>query len=445
MAEAQQGRVPPHSVEAEQSVLGGLLMDNHGWDGVAQALSESDFYCADHRLIYGAMAALVKAGKPADVVTVFEKLQGAGKAEEVGGMQYLNALALSVPSAANSRRYADIVRHHAQRRRLMRVANDLADEARTGCVDAEAMCEVLAGAMQQLLELQRDGADDWPRTIGSILPQWISDLEARARGETDAIPTGLFGVDRALAGGVRAGDLVVVAARPSMGKSAYTLKMMRAVAAAGPVLMCTLEDSAGMLVSRQVASTGRINLADVRTPQRAPESMWVQVADAAEQLMNLPIYIDDRAGIGLAQVVQKARFVQNHAGGLKMVVVDYLQLMEGRGETRSYELGHIAKGLKRIAKEMQCVVVLLSQLSREADKIDGPPRLDHLAESGAIEQAADIVGLLWRESRRKPKPDNKHKAQIEFVKNKNGPTDTVHLYFDGATQRFEDMAEEGGY
>jgi replicative DNA helicase len=433
-------RVPPHSMEAEQSVLGALLQDNTAFDAAARVLSDGDFYAAEHGHVWRAVMRLQAKSRPADVVTVANDLRAAGVLEDVGGAEYLAALEQCVPSARNVLAHAGVVRHHAQRRRLIRIASELADEARAGCADGDIMREVLAAATQQLLDLQRAGADDWPRCIGDLLPQWITDLEARARGETDAVATGLAGVDRALAGGMRRGDLVVVAARPSMGKSAYTLKMMRAVAGVGPVLMCTLEDSAGMLISRQVSSTGRVNLADVRSPQRAPDSMWASVTDAVSELMGLPIYIDDRAGISLAQVQAKARYVQAKAGGLVMVVVDYLQLMEDQGESRAYELAAIARGLKRMAKDMQCIVVLLSQLSREADKTNAPPRLDHLAESGAIEQAADIVGLLWRESRRNPKPDNKHKAQIEFVKNKNGPTDTVQLFFDGATQRFEDLA-----
>jgi replicative DNA helicase len=435
-------RVPPHSMEAEQSVLGGLLIDNQAWDAVSHLLVDEDFYSADHRMIFGAMQSMLKRNKPADVITVFESLQGAGKAEDIGGMQYLNALALSVPSAANAVRYAEIVQHHSRRRRLMRLAGQVMEDARAGCADADALTDTIGRATQALLDLQRGGADDWPRAIAELLPGWTDELLARHEGKTDAVATGLRGVDRALAGGPRRGDLVVVGARPSMGKSAYTLGLVRAVSAEGPVLVCTLEDSCNMLISRQVASAGRVNLADIRSPQRAPDSMWAAVTDAAAELGAMPIYLDDRAGIGLQQVRQKARYVQSKAGGLAMVVVDYLQLMEDQGESRAYELAAIARGLKRMAKEMNCVVVLLSQLSREADKTSAPPRLDHLAESGAIEQAADIIGLLWRESRRNPKPGNERLAQIEFVKNKNGPTDTVQLYFDGARQRFEDMAME---
>jgi replicative DNA helicase len=241
---------------------------------------------------------------------------------------------------------------------------------------------------------------------------------------------------------MRPGELVVIGARPSMGKSALCLAMARNVARAGPVLVCSMEDSDMMLVSRQVAAAGRVNLADIRTPQHAPDSMWRGVAEGVDALQALPLYIDDKPALALRDVRRKAMQVLRRKGALQLVIVDYLQLMQGEGETRHQQLGGIAAGLKALAKELRCAVVLLSQLNREADKTDGPPRIDHLRESGGIEEAADIVGLLWREHRRKPRPDNKHLAQIEFAKHKNGPTDTIKLWFDGATQRFGDWAPE---
>ena len=228
-----------------------------------------------------------------------------------------------------------------------------------------------------------------------------------------------------------------------MGKSALTLGITRAVAAKHPVLVCTMEDSTNMLISRHVASAGRTALEHVRVPQHAPSGMWEAVTEAMGVLGDLPVYVDDRAGLSLQQVVAKAKYVQRKAGGLALVVVDYLQLMEEEGETRSNELANVVRGLKNMAKRLNCAVLLLSQLSREADKTNAPPRLDHLAESGAIEQAADIIGLLWREARRNPKPDNAHRAQIEFAKNKNGAAETVQLFFDGRTQRFGDITVEG--
>lgn len=438
---------PPHSMEAEQSLLGGLLLENWALDVVADMVADGDFYVHGHRLIWGAVVDLVGRGQPADVITVFERLQSIGKAEDVGGIQYLNALAQSVPSAANARAYANIVRRHALLRQMIVIGGELIDAARKAPAGDGAIEEMVNDFAQRLLALRDGASSDEPVHLATVLPAFIDELNARAEGKIDAIATGLHDVDRLLSDGLRRGELVVIGARPSMGKSALMLTVARNVAKAGPVLVCSMEDSEHMLVARQVAAAGRVNLADIRRPPQAGQAadrMWSGVSDGVDMLAPLRLFIDDTPGLNLHQVRRKALQVKRREGGLLLLVLDYLQLMEGNGETRAHELATIARGLKRLAKELDCSVLVLSQLSREADKLEGPPRLDHLAESGGIEQAADIIGLLWREARRKPKPDNKHKAQIEFAKQKNGPTDTVQLWFDGATQRFEDAVVEAG-
>lgn len=443
MAEPLALRVPPHSVEAEQNLLGGLLLDNAGMDEAAALVTAADFYSRDHAVIFEAIHHLVRASKPADVVTVFLRLQECKQHEDAGGLQYLNQLAQCVPSGRNVKAYAEVVRMRALRRKAIRLCDELANGLYPGGVPDEQLLPAMESAAQALADLAAGRETAGPVLMAKLLPQWLDDLNDRAEGKTDAIPLGLHGVDRALAGGARRGELMVLGARPSMGKSAFTLGVVRKVASVGPVLVCSLEDSASMLISRHVAAAGRTPLEHVRVPQHAPDSLWQGVTDAIELLQELPVYIDDGAGLSLAQVESRAKRVKREAGGLVLVVVDYLQLMEDEGETRSNELARIARGLKNMAKRLDCVVLLLSQLSREADKSSGPPRLDHLAESGAIEQAADVIGLLWREARRNPKPDNQHKAQVELAKNKNGATTTVQLWFDGKTQRFGDMAEEG--
>lgn len=436
--------VPPHSVEAEQSLLGGVLSDNRAWQSVRGRVRPSDFYSRDHADIWRALAELLEQDRPADVITIFECLQRHRKADDVGGLPYLNQLATCVPSAANTAAYAAIVLQCAQRRRLMQLGQDLVARA-AGSAGQASVAEVLAWAQQQVAEVAQGQVESVPRRLGELLPGWVDDLQARADGRIDAITTGLRNVNRALGGGMRRGELIVLGARPSMGKSAFTLGVVRAVAQAGlPVLACSLEDSANMLISRHVASAGRAALEHVRLPQHAPESLWAAVSEAVELLGSLPVWVDDRPGLSLAEVASKLAYVKAKSGDCALLVVDYLQLMEDTGETRSNELANIVRGLKNLAKRMQCCVMLLSQLSREADKTNAPPRLDHLAESGAIEQAADIIGLLYREARRNPKPDNQHRAQVEFAKNKNGATCTVQLYFDGRTQRFEDMTTDEG-
>jgi replicative DNA helicase len=430
-------------MEAEQALLGSLMMNNAACDVAQELIAAEDFYMRDHALIWGAVLGLVRAQKPADVITVFQALQGIGKAEDVGGLSYINALAQCVPSADSVKAYGQIIRTCSVRRQLIGMAGALAAASHTGGATDADLPAVVEDAAQKLADIVQGRHEGVPRLMSELLPGWLDDLNDRATGKTDAISLGLRGVDRVLAGGGRRGELIVIGARPSMGKSALTLGIVRAVAQSKPVLVLSLEDSANMLISRHVASAGRTPLEHVRMPQHAPDSMWTAVADVVEELGQLPVWLDDRAGLSLQQVVNKAKYVQRKAGDLGLVVVDYLQLMEDEGETRSNELARIARGLKNMAKRMNCIVLLLSQLSREADKTNAPPRLDHLAESGAIEQAADVIGLLWRESRRNPKPDNAHKAQMEFAKNKNGATDTVHLWFDGRTQRFGDLTEEG--
>lgn len=444
MAEgARSHEAPPHSPEAEQSLLGGVLVDNRAWEAVRTKVRASDFYSRDHADVWTALAHLLADGRPADVVTVFQRLQQMQRDEAVGGLVYLNQLAQCVPSAANAPAYAAIVAQCAQRRRLMQLGRDVVLLAAKA--DGEGgLAELLAWMQQEVTAIVQGQVDSLPRQMSELLLGWMDDLQARSEGRIDAIATGLRGVDRALGGGMRRGELIVLGARPSMGKSALTLGWVRAVAQAGlPVLVCSLEDSSNMVISRHVASVGRAPLEQVRLPQHAPDSLWDAVAQAVEVLGKLPVWLDDRPGLSLADVASKVAYIRARAGDCAFVVVDYLQLMEDQGESRSNELANIVRGLKNLAKRSNCAVLLLSQLSREADKTNAPPRLDHLAESGAIEQAADIIGLLFREARRKETPENKHKAQVEFAKNKNASTCTVQLFFDGKTQRFEDLSMGG--
>ena len=433
----QQLQTPPHSAEAEQSVLGAVLLDNRAWDLVGDVLVAADFFVSVHKMVWHALAELITASRPADVVTVHAAMRRDGSADDVDNMRYLNDLVQSVPSWRTAASYAAIVRQRSACRQLMALGRSLADEAqRLGNAPADVNALIDRTAID-LIALQHGAANDEPRLICDLLPPWLDALQDRAEGKTDAIPTGLTDIDRLLAGGMRRGEVMVIGARPSMGKSAFMLTVARNVSALGAVLVCSMEDSDQMLVSRQVAAAGRVNLADIRAPDKAPDSIWQNIEAGISAIQPLRLYLDDRPALTLHDVKRKALQVRRKNGDLLLVIVDYLQLMEGNGETRAYELAAVARGLKRLAKELGCVVMLLSQLSREADKLEGPPRIDHLAESGGIEQAADIIGLLWREHRRKPRADNKHAAQIEFAKHKNGATDTVRLFFDGATQRFE--------
>lgn len=422
--------VPPHSDEAEHAVIGGVMLDNSHFDAAAALLKADDFYHPAHRAMWSCIAGMVAAGKVADVITVHA--QGGHE------LAYLNAMAESVPSGRNTAVYAGIVRERAQRRELMRIGAELADAAMRGAGDQASAADLIEGAIAKMLALQTGRTALQPQRISALLPEFIDRLQQRSEGKDDAVATGLADVDRLLGGGFRGGELVVIGARPSMGKSALSLAFARSMSSGGVVLVLSMEDSALMLVARQIAASGRINLADIRTPARAPQSMWERVPEAVEHLATLGLYIDDQPALRLADVKRKVAQVRQHAGRIDAVVIDYVQLMEGDGDNRHQSLSAIAAGLKAAAKTFGVPIILLSQLNREADKLNSPPRLEHLRESGGIEEAADIVALLWREHRRKPSEHNKHDAQLEFVKHKNGATDTVRLWFDGATQRFED-------
>lgn len=437
-AELQGLRVPPHSVEAEQSVLGGLLIDNRAWERVSEVLGEVDFYRHEHRLVFRSMAGMLKAGRPADVVTVFDAL--GDQAATVGGLGYLNALAQSVPSAANVRRYAEIVKTRSVQRQVMALAQDLQGAVAVGMEPAGVAAAVDA-AVTGLLKLLQGAQQQEPELLENLMLHLLDEVQALAEGKRPAISTGFADLDEATAGGGRAGEVWVVGARPSMGKSAFVLTLALLVTAEDWGLVLSQEDSKLTLSQRAVANLGSLNLADLRNPAKVrPEDQdrfWSRLVEGAELAKARRMLVDDQGGLGLADVRRKVQQAQRIAGGqLKVVVIDYLQLMTGEKENRNQMLGEICFGLQALAKEFGVWVVLCSQLSRDADKRTGLPHLSDLRDSGDIEAAAHVIALLHREARRKPTPDNKHWAQCEIAKNKNGPTCTVNLFFDGAHQRF---------
>lgn len=423
-----EGKTAPHSDEAEQSVIGGLLLDNAAWDRIGDMLQASDFYHPDHRAIFSTISALIAANKVADIITVFE----AGGHE----LRYLNELSASVPSARGVRAYAEIVRERSLRRELMRIGADLADDAMRGSSEKVPVQGLVDRVVTALLALNHEQAHGEPSDLVSLLPTFCDHIQEKFDGVNDAIETGLTDVDWLFDGGLRAGELFVLGARPSMGKSAFVLTLCRNIGGHHPVLMMTMEDSLRTLVSRMVASAGRVNLADLRNPKRAPDSMWAGLTDGVQALGSLRIDLDDQGGLTLMDMRRKIQQSKRRRGSLGLVVVDYLQLAQGDGDNRNQSLGAIANGLKAAAKEFAVPIVLLSQLNREADKRPGPPQMSDLRDSGDIEGAADIIGLLHREFMRKPTAENKYHAELHIVKQKNGSTGVVNLNFDGAVQRF---------
>jgi replicative DNA helicase len=307
------------------------------------------------------------------------------------------------------------------------------------------MRKVIEAGLGALLELQSGNRNDEPQPLRDVALRALEDLQARADGATDCIDTGLADLDALTAGGARPGELWVLGARPSMGKSAFVLSLARHVGKAKRVLLLSMEDSAQTAAQRMLAAAGGVNLADIRQPQRAPESMWSGVLRAVDELQGLSVWIDDQPALTVADVRRKMQQVQARNGRLDLVVVDFLQQMDGDGENRNRQLGQIAYGLQALGKQTGAWIMLLSQLSREADKRSGPPQMSDLRDSGDIEAAARWIGMLHRESMRKPRPDNKHWAQLHVCKQSNGPTDTIDLYFDGALQRFGNWSGPAPY
>jgi replicative DNA helicase len=444
-------RVPPHSVEGEQSVLGGLLLDNLAWDRAADLLTESDFYRYEHRLIYGAIAALVQGGKPADVITVFERLQGVGKADDCGGLAYLNALAQSVPSAANMRRYAEIVRERAILRKLIGASDEIATAAFNP--QGRAVPQVLDEAEAKILKIgeegsrSRQGFQSIDKLVIALLDR-VNELHDNGAEDVTGVRTGYFDLDR-LTAGLQRGDLLVLAARPSMGKTAFALNIAEHVAVKEelPVLVFSMEMGASQLALRMVGSIGRINQQNLRTGRLADDE-WGRLAEAVDRLSKSQVFIDETPALTVAELRARARRMSRQSGGIGLIVVDYLQLMSGSGgsdENRATELGEISRGLKALAKELQCPVMALSQLNRSVEtRTDKRPMMSDLRESGAIEQDADVIMFIYRDDYyTKDASKEPGVAEIIIAKQRNGPVDTVKLTFLKPLTRFENRAPEG--
>jgi replicative DNA helicase len=431
--------VPPYSAFAEQGVLGSMLLDNRVWSGVAELVGEADFYVAGHAEIWTAASRLIQAGRAADTVTVFDALGSI--ADECGGLVYLQQLVESVPSTLNARNYAEIVRERSVQRQVAALALELRDRAMDVDAPTGTVGTAVDAAVTALLKLLQGAQQREPEPIEDLMLELLDEVQALAEGKRPAISTGFVDLDEATAGGGRPGEFWVVGARPSMGKSAFVLTLSLMLGEQDWALMLSQEDSKLTLAQRAVANLGGINLADIRNPAKVPDEhrdeFWNGLVDGAEKAKTRKLLIDDQGALTLADVRRKIQQAQRRAGGkLKVVIVDYLQLMTGTKENRNQLLGEICFGLQALAKEFGVWIILCSQLSREADKRQGLPHLSDLRDSGDIEAAAHVVALLYREARRKPTPENKHWAQCELAKNKNGPTCTVNLFFDGARQRF---------
>ncbi len=446
-------RVPPHSVEAEQSVVGGLLLDNSAWDRIGDLLSDGDFYRYEHRLIYEAISSLINATKPADVITVFEQLQRLGKAEDCGGLVYLNALAQSVPSAANIRRYAEIVRERSVLRKLVAASDEIATSAFNP--QGRPVSQILDDAEGKIFRIgeegsrSRQGFQSMDQLVVALIDR-VNELHENGAEEVTGVRTGFYDLDR-LTAGLQAGDLIVLAARPSMGKTALALNIAEHVAVREglPVVVFSMEMGASQLALRMVGSLGRIDQNHLRTGALRDDE-WGRLSEAVEKLAKVSLFIDESGSLSPTELRARARRQARQCGKLGLIVVDYLQLMSGSDasgeENRATVIGEISRSLKSLAKELQCPVIALSQLNRSVEsRTDKRPMMSDLRESGAIEQDADVIMFIYRdEYYNKPDGPNPTKepgiAEIIIAKQRNGPTDTFKLTFLKPLTKFDNLA-----
>ena len=443
-------RVPPHSIEAESSVLGGLLLDNGAWDRVGDLLVDSDFYRHEHRLVYAAIGTLINASKPADVITVHEQLQSLGKSQEVGGLSYLNALAQYVPSASNIRRYAEIVRERSILRKLVAASDDIATAAFN--TQGRAVDKILDEAEQKIFNIGEEGSrmKQGFQSMDTLVVDLLDRVSEMADNPNDitGVPTGFYDLDR-MTSGLQPGDLVVLAARPSMGKTAFAINIAEHVALNEglPVAVFSMEMGASQLAVRIVGSIGRVDQGHLRTGKLTDDE-WPRLTEAIERLRTVSLHIDETPGLTPSELRANSRRLARQCGKLGLIVVDYLQLMSGSsgsdGDNRATELGEISRGLKMLAKELQCPVIALSQLNRGVEqRTDKRPMMSDLRESGAIEQDADIIMFIYRDDYYNKDSKDPGVAEIIIGKQRNGPTGTCRLAFLKPLTRFESLAGGG--
>ncbi len=425
------------SVEAEQSVLGGLLLHNAALDRIS-SLRPDHFSRQEHRAIFGELQAQISAGRTADVITIFERLQAAGLDDKVGGLMYLNSLVQSVPGASNIGRYAAIVIERSKARALRDVGARAVGIAQDASTPVDQRIERMAAELATLMQAT---ASREPVALAHALAGHMGVLEARYEGRVRVIPTGLAAVDGLFGGGLRPGNLVIFGARPSMGKTAMGLTIALHMAKTTPIGFLSMEMSAEELNDRTLACLGRVDLADVQRPAEAKGDFWDRVTEAAQSASDLSLFVDDQGGLNLAQVRMKVRSLKRQHG-VGVVVVDYLQLMQSRDDTqhRAYALEEICRGLKALAKELDIVVIALAQVNRRVG--DGLPGLSDLKDSGAIEQDADAVMFIHRPIQLNPTLGKEFApyARMFVAKNRQGRTGVIPLSYAGAQTRFFDWS-----
>jgi replicative DNA helicase len=448
-------RVPPHSVEAEQSLLGALLIDNQAFDRVADAVSGEDFYRDDHRRIWRHIQRLIEASRPADVVTIAESIEASEDKDKTGGPTYLAALAQNTPSSLNVRRYAELVRERAVQRRLAQVATEIAESALAPT--GKDVGQLLDEAESKIFQIAESGARRDQGLIGMspILAgvfERIDHLHSQENpSDITGVPTGFVDLDQKTAG-LQPGDLIIVAGRPSMGKTAFALNIAEHVAlhpsVRMPVAIFSMEMSASQLALRILSSIAKIDQHKLRTGRLTNEE-WPHLTDAIDKLNDTSIHVDETPALNSLEVRARARRLKREYGKLGLVVVDYLQLMSAssQGENRATEISEISRSLKALAKELQVPVIALSQLSRAVEqRNDRRPMMSDLRESGAIEQDADVILFIYRDEVYFPeKEEAKGRAEVIIGKQRNGPIGRIDLTFLGRFTRFANFQDPSAF
>lgn len=437
-------KVPPHSVEAEQAVLGGLMLDNSAWDDVAELLQDVDFYRHEHQLIFAVMQRHVETGKPIDVVTLVEALDSLNELEAAGGVEYLSDLASHARGTANITAYGQIIRERATLRTLIRVSNEIADNAFNPA--GREAAEVLDLAEQKVFQIADSRArDGGPQQVNPLLTQVVEKIDEliKSKGGITGLATGYKDLDKKTSG-LQKSDLIIVAGRPSMGKTSLAMNLAEhaVLNQDGPVLVFSLEMPAESLIFRMLSSIGRIDQGRLRSGQLEEED-WPRLTSAIARLKDRPLLIDDTVGLSPTEMRARARRVVREHGPLALVVVDYLQLMQvkGFGDNRVGEISEISRSLKTLAREFECPVIALSQLNRSLEQRPNKrPVMSDLRESGAIEQDADIIAFVYRDEVYNEDSPDKGVAEIIIGKQRNGPIGTVRLGFLGQYTRFENLA-----
>ncbi len=441
MSELFSERIPPQSIEAEQAVLGAVFLDPSALTLASEILIPEDFYRAAHQKIFHAMLRVADKGEPVDLVTVTAELADTQQLEEVGGVSYLSELADSVPTAANVEYYARIVEEKSVLRRLIRTATSIAQDGYTREDEVDVL---LDEAEQKIMEISQRKHSGTFKNIKDVLVQTYDNIEMlhNRKGEVTGIPTGFTELDR-MTSGFQRSDFIIVAARPSVGKTAFALNIAQNVAtkANENVAIFSLEMSAQQLVMRMLCAEGNINAQNLRTGKLTPED-WGKLTMAMGSLSNAGIYIDDTPSIRVSDIRAKCRRLKQESG-LGMVVIDYLQLIQGSGrnrENRQQEVSEISRSLKALARELEVPVIALSQLSRSVEqRQDKRPMMSDIRESGSIEQDADIVAFLYRDDYYNKDSENKNIIEIIIAKQRNGPVGTVQLAFIKEYNKFVNL------